>query len=166
METAFEAQQTNQSRSLCSLDHARATQLRGALFVALACMYSCPHCSAKSIGAWRKVMSTPFSPAICNKCDEASFVSGWSSTIAAAAAEILLWGSIVLAFLMRSFYGLLALPVGIAAVTLLLGQFFPLIPANDSIRVTRRRVIRHTWLVVGVGVTILAAVFLYERYAG
>jgi hypothetical protein len=129
-------------------------------------MNLCPHCSAPSISAWRKVGATPFSPAVCGVCKGVSYVSGWSGAIAAIGTEVVFWGSIVLSFVVGSFYGLLALPLGVVALTLWLGQCFPLIPGDDTIREIRRKTIRHTWLVVGVGITILLALFIYDRFAG
>ncbi|MDR6990175.1 hypothetical protein [Luteimonas sp. 3794] len=118
-------------------------------------MYDCPHCSTKSIGTWRKVSATPFSPAICGNCGKASFVSGWSNFATVLAAEVFLWGSIVFAIFLGSFYGLLALPVGMAVISILLAQLFPLIPANDFVLETRRKIVRRTW-----GFAVLAALAL------
>jgi len=129
-------------------------------------MNLCPHCSARSISAWRKVRATPFSPAVCNECKGVSYVSGWSGAIAAIGIELLFWGSIVFSFVVGSLYGLLALPLGIVALTLGLGQFFPLIPGDEKIRAIRRKAIRHTWLVIGAGVAILLGIFIYDRFAG
>ena len=119
-------------------------------------MHDCPHCSARSIGTWRKVTATPFSPAICGNCGKASFVSGWSSFAIVLATEVLLWGSIVFAIFRGSFYGLLALPLGMAVAALLLARFFPLIAATDFVLETRRKIVRRTW-----GFVVLATVALF-----
>ena len=119
-------------------------------------MHYCPHCSARTIGTWRKVTATPFSPAICPACGKASLVSAWRSFAAALAAEVLFWGSLVLAILLGSVYGLLALPLGLLVVSFLLARLFPLIPADDRLLETRRKVVRRAWGVVLVGVLLLA----------
>jgi len=129
-------------------------------------MFDCPHCSERSIGAWRKVTATPFSPAICGNCGKASFVSGWSNFAVVLASEAFLWGSIVLAILLRSFYGLLALPLGIAATAILLARFFPLMAASDTVLETRRKVVRRTWFFVVLAAIALSVLGLYARYAG
>mgnify|MGYP001166069328 CR=1 FL=1 len=129
-------------------------------------MYNCPHCSAESIGTWRKVTATPFSPAICGNCGKASFVSGWSNFAVVLATETFLWGSIALAILLRSFYGLLALPLGIAATALLLARFFPLMAANNTVLETRRRIVRRTWFFVVLAAIALSVLGLYGRSAG
>lgn len=125
-------------------------------------MHPCPHCTAKSIGAWRKVRSTPFSPAICGECGGASYVSGWSSAATAIAAEVLFFGSLFLAIFLGSPYGLLTFPLGLLAVTVFLGRRFPLIAASDAIRDTHRTVIRRKWLLVGSGTVILVLAIVHD----
>jgi hypothetical protein len=128
-------------------------------------MYKCPHCSAKSIGTWRKVTATPFSPAICGNCGKASFVSGWSSFAIALATEILLWGGIVFAIFLGSFYVLLTLPVGMAVTALLLARFSPLVAATNFVLEARRKIVRRTWGFVGLATVALFIIGLSTHYA-
>ena len=129
-------------------------------------MYSCPHCSVKSISAWSKVTSTPFSPVTCSNCKAVSFVSGWSRSIAAIGTELLLWCTLVLVVLSGSLYALLALPAGLVVLTLMLGQAFPLIPGDAFMRSTRTKVVRRVWWVASVAALVIVIRFLYERSAG
>lgn len=96
-------------------------------------------------------MSTPFSPAVCSHCDEASHVSAWSGVLAMLAAEGVMLVGVVVAIVSGSLYGLLAIPLGLVAMMGLLGWIFPLIPARREVRDTRRRVVWLTGIVVLLG---------------
>ena len=129
-------------------------------------MYNCPHCSAKSIRAWRKVTATPFSPAICDNCGKASYVSPWSNFAINLATQALLPIVILFAILVRSLYGLLAYPAAVFVTVFLLARFFPLISATDSVLETRHTVVRRTGALVALGALVLAAYAFGTRYAG
>ena len=129
-------------------------------------MFDCPHCSAKSIGAWRKVTATPFCPAICSNCGKASFVSQWSSFSINLVTQALLPIVILFSIIVRSPYGLLAYPVAILITVLLLARSFPLIAAADSVLETRRKVVRRTWGFVVLAALVLAVIAFGTQYAG
>ena len=95
-------------------------------------MYVCPHCSSKSIGAWRKFNATPWFPARCGVCGGESMASGWGRSIAALGAEVLMWASIVFALVMGSVYGLL--PSSYRDVGTLGAGESPLSPRRDRCR--------------------------------
>jgi hypothetical protein len=80
--------------------------------------------------------------------------SGWGRAMAALGAEILLWGSIVFAVAVRSFYGLLLLPLGMFTLSALVNRFFPLVPVDADWARARRRAV---WI---FGTAIALAVLL------
>jgi hypothetical protein len=111
-------------------------------------MHRCPHCSADTVSAFRKAMSTPFAPAVCSHCDKASHVSAWSGLLAMLAAEGVMLLGIVVAIVSDSLYGLLAIPLGLVAMMGLLGWIFPLVPARREVRDIRRTVVWLTGILV------------------
>jgi hypothetical protein len=127
-------------------------------------MNTCPHCSAPTISAFRKAMATPFSPAICGNCDKASYVSTWSGVLAMLVAEAVMLVGIVAAILSGSLYGLLAIPLGVVVMMVLLAWIFPLVPARQEVRDTRRSIVRRTGvLVVLVAIASATAIFAAAR---
>jgi hypothetical protein len=114
-------------------------------------MYGCPHCSAPTISGWRKSSSSPFFPARCSACGGESAASGWSRAVAAIGGEILLWGSIILSLCIGSPLGLLALPLGLLAMTVAVNWAFPLVAIGD-LSAARKRATTH------IGIAVLAAV--------
>ena len=117
-------------------------------------MYVCPHCSSKSIGAWRKFNATPWFPARCGVCGGESMASGWGRSIAALGAEGLMWASIVFALVMGSVYGLLLLPIGMLGLSALVNRLFPLVAIDAGWTRARRRA---AW---GFGIAIAVAAAL------
>ncbi|MDZ7869371.1 MAG: hypothetical protein U5L02_09280 [Rheinheimera sp.] len=115
-------------------------------------MYSCPHCADQTISGWRKASSSPFSPARCSVCGGESAASGWSRAVAAIGGEVLLWGSIILALYIGSPCGLLALPLGLFAMTAALNWMFPLV-AIAELSAARKRATMH----LGIAVFVLVA---------
>lgn len=107
-----------------------------------------------SISGWRKSGSSPLFPAQCRECGGESTSSGWSRTFAALIGEVLLWGSIIFALVIGSFYGLLLLPLGLVALGVALNKSFPLVPIDEGLTKARRRAIS------SFGVAIVAAVAL------
>jgi hypothetical protein len=122
--------------------------------------HPCPHCSAKSIGAWRKVNSSPFKPVICRACGNASYAAGPCSAISMITMQLLFLGSLFLAVLLGSVYWLLAFPMGLIAMTFTLGRIFPLVAAGASVREIRRKAVRRAWYVAGGGALVLALLSL------
>jgi hypothetical protein len=118
-------------------------------------MYSCPHCSAPTISGWRKSSSSPFFPARCRACGGESTASGWGRAITAIGGEILLWGSIIFAFFVGSPFGLLALPLGLFAMTIAVNSAFPLVAIDVALTVARKRAVRHFGIAVLVAVAIV-----------
>lgn len=112
---------------------------------------------------WRKVTATPFWPAICRRCDKASYVSGWSRALATVATELLLLVGMVVAVLYGGVYGLLLSSVFIVATFALLAWPYPLIPARNNVREVRRRTIRHTAILAGILVLVSAALVFALR---
>jgi hypothetical protein len=117
-------------------------------------MYSCPHCSAPTISGWRKSSSSPFFPVRCRACGGESTASGWSRTVTAIGGEVLLWGSIIFAFVVGSPFGLLALPLGLFAMTAAINRVFPLVAIDEGLTVARKRAAKH----FGIAVLVAGAV--------
>jgi len=115
-------------------------------------MYSCPHCSAPTISGWRKSSSSPFFPARCSACGGESAASGWSRGVAAIGGELLLWGSIVFSLIIGSPFGLLALPLGLFAMTVAVNRAFPLV-AIGELSAARKRATKH----LGIAVLVVVA---------
>jgi hypothetical protein len=120
-------------------------------------MYTCPHCFAASISAWRKANSSPFFPVRCRVCGGECVASGWSQTVLAVGGELLVWGSIIFAIGVGSFYGLLVLPVGMAALAVGVNRIFPLVAIDAGMTAARRRAIKHFWIAVVLALAFLAA---------
>jgi hypothetical protein len=125
----------------------------------LARMYTCPHCATASISFWRKGMSSLLFPAKCPACHAESVPSGWNAMIAAIYAELLLWGSIIFAVAVQSIWGLLLMPIGLIALSLILGRLFPLAPVDTALTRSRRVAKRYFWIALAV----LAAFLILTR---
>ena len=69
--------------------------------------------------------------------------SGWSRTITAIGGEAVLWGSIIFAFIVGSPFGLLALPLGLFAMTAAVNRAFPLVAIDEGLTVARKRAAKH-----------------------
>lgn len=54
-----------------------------------------------------------------------------------------------------SFYGLLLLPAGMAALTVGTNRVFPLIAVDDSFRAARRRATKRFWIIAAALVVVL-----------
>src|SRR5689334_21310312 len=105
-------------------------------------MYNCPHCSAPTISGWRKSSSSPFFPARCRECGGESAISGWGRTVTAIGGQVLLWGSIIFAFVVGSPFGILALPLGFIAMTAAANRAFPLVAIDQGLTVARKRAVK------------------------
>lgn len=79
-------------------------------------MYLCPHCSAPTISRWRKANATSIRPARCLSCGGLSFTSGWYHALATVLSEVSVWGGIIIAIALQSWYPLFLLPLGLAVV--------------------------------------------------
>lgn len=119
-------------------------------------VYACPHCSAASISGWRKANSSPLFPVRCRACGGKSVASGWSRWIYAFGAELILYGSIVFAFVVRSAYGLLIYPLAIAALIAGVNHAFPLVAMDKRQAMAQRRAIRF-FVVLAVAFLLVAA---------
>lgn len=80
--------------------------------------------------------------------------SGWGRSVAAVGGQALVWGSIVFAFAIRSFYGLLLLPLGMLALSVLVNRLFPLVTIEAGWAKARHVA---AW---GLGIGIAVAVLL------
>lgn len=114
-------------------------------------MYSCPHCSAAKIPGWRKINATAARPARCPSCGGLSYISGWFHLLVALSVEVLFWGSIIVAIVVRSWYALVVVPIGGVALELL-GRRAEL-RATDAAAVARARI----WSFVEIGAIVLVA---------
>ncbi|WP_145985506.1 hypothetical protein [Marilutibacter maris] len=86
--------------------------------------------------------ATPISPAVCPKCGTRSYASAWSQWLNALSWEVLFWGSIVVALVLRSWWALLLFPVGIWICGRVLGSMFALRSIDAAgIRAARRRLL-------------------------
>ena len=102
-------------------------------------MDTCPHCSAATIPGWRKASAISARPVRCLSCKGLSYVSGWSHLFAAVLLEVVLWGSIIVAIVLHSWYALLLMPIGFVGLTLV-GRSAALHP-TDASAVTRARIV-------------------------
>ena len=75
----------------------------------------------------------------------------------AVGGELLVWGSIIFAIGVGSFYGLLVLPVGMAALAVGVNRIFPLVAIDAGMTAARRRAIKHFWIAVVLALAFLAA---------
>jgi hypothetical protein len=105
----------------------------------LADMFACPQCSQFGFTAWRKLNATSTFPARCSNCGGLAFVSGWAHLLSTLVCEVILWGSIIAALLLRSWLALALLPLGIAIWGVILSTLFPLKPIERGAVQSARR---------------------------
>lgn len=110
-------------------------------------MYACPHCSALSISFWRKERSSLLFPARCPACHGESVPSVWNAFLAALAGELLLWGGLLFAAWLRSFWGLVSIPVAFLGLSLVLGALCSLVPIDRKATASRRTVRHVLWII-------------------
>lgn len=124
-------------------------------------METCPHCSAPTISRWRKANATSVRPARCSSCGGLSFIPGWYHALAAVLSEVSVWGSIVIALALHSWYPLLLLPLGLAAIF-----YFPAggLRATDVSAVSRAR-LRFAIELAVIAVVVGVAYFLFGHNA-
>lgn len=125
-------------------------------------MYPCPHCAIASITGFRKLHATETFPVVCPNCGGLSFVSAWAHAASSVVMEVLLWGSIIIALVLKSWYALLILPVGLILWGVVIGHTFSLRPIERSgVMAARRKAVIH---VVGAALVIgTLAYFFAER---
>jgi hypothetical protein len=124
----------------------------------LASMFACPHCHSSTISHWRKINATRSFPARCAQCHGLSFISGWAHSATALVAELLLWGTLVAAFLALSWLPLLMLPLELWAWSLIVGAVFKLLPVDGAVvRKARRNIAIQVGVIAALGS--LAAMF-------
>ena len=102
-------------------------------------MFACPHCQALSISSWRKANASSTFPAKCPSCRGRSFVSGWAHAATILFLEVLLWGTVIAAFVARSWLMLLLIPIGGLLWSLLIGVTFNLKPIDGPAVYRARR---------------------------
>lgn len=86
-------------------------------------MYNCPHCQQPTITAWRK----------------------------ANASDALFWGTIILAFWLKSWLALLIFPLALWLVALVVGLVFNLKPIDiETLKQQRAKRNRTFWWLVAV----------------
>jgi hypothetical protein len=102
-------------------------------------MFICPHCSKPAFSNWQKFNASSTFPARCSSCGSLAFVSGWAHAISALILEVAFWGAIILAIFMRSWFGLLLLPVTIIVLSAAIGSIFPLKPIYPAAVSAARR---------------------------
>jgi len=125
----------------------------------LARMYTCPHCAAPAISFWRREMASLVLPATCPECHAECVPSCWRSGIGAIFGEVLCWGSIIFAVIVRSFWGLLLMPVGLIALSLILARLFPLVVVDPALTRGRRAARSYFW----IGLAIVVAFIVLTR---
>lgn len=88
--------------------------------------------------------------------------SAWAHAASSVVMEVLLWGSIIIALVLKSWYALLILPVGLILWGVVIGHTFSLRPIERSgVRAARRKAVIH---VVGAALVIgTLAYFFAER---
>lgn len=118
-------------------------------------MNACPHCGEKTIGTWKKSSASDLLPAVCPNCGGRSFVSSWAHAVFALLSEAFLWGSIISAIVLRSWWPLVLFPVAWVALLVHTYRRWALRKIDEQeVRRMRRRAI-----IQGV-VFVLAAVAL------
>jgi hypothetical protein len=123
----------------------------------------CPHCNQPTISGWRKINATSIRPAECQNCGEKSYVSGWSHALVAISFEVSIWGSIILALILKSWYPLLISPLGIAIALLTYSSNASLIP-TDSKKISQAR-IRAAFELLSIVSIIIAGYLLFGNEA-
>ena len=117
-------------------------------------MYECPHCYVESVTTWEKANSSSTFPKRCRKCGERYYISGWGLASVAMSFEVLLWSAIIIALMIKSWFGLLVFPVGIGLSYFVLVKVTELKPITDE-EVRKSRII--SILVIG-GIIVIVSV--------
>ena len=121
-------------------------------------MYACPSCGKESITGWEKTNSNKNFPKKCRKCGERYYISSWGLFPFILSFDFLLWGSIILALSVRSWFGLLLFPIGILSGYVLLAKYGALKRISD-VEVKEYRI--KTVIVV---VTLFVVLFGYDFF--
>jgi len=90
-------------------------------------------------------------------------VSGWSHALVAISFEVSIWGSIILALILKSWYPLLISPLGIAIALLTYSSNASLIP-TDSKKISQAR-IRAAFELLSIVSIIIAGYLLFGNEA-
>ena len=122
-------------------------------------MYTCPHCSMQTISAWRKAGATAARPARCVSCGGLSYVAGWAHTLDLLLLEVVFWGAILVAVVLRSWYALLLLPIGVLAVIVAF-NYSPRLRITDTSSVAVART-RARWEQAAIIAIVAAAYFFF-----
>jgi uncharacterized membrane protein len=122
---------------------------------------ACPVCAQTGFTRWCKCNASAVSPAACRHCGALARLDDRVHFAGTLASEIILWGSLVLALALRTWYALLLIPLGIAGWMLLVGRHARLtrIEANE-VAAERRSWLR--WIVV-VAIVGCAAYLVFDR---
>src|SRR3569623_973580 len=89
-------------------------------------VYPCPTCQERTITMWRNFQATRRLPAFCPQCRGRSDVSAWAHLGTHFGAEMLIPAPLIVALVLKSWWGLLFFPVGLIAMAALVGIAFPL----------------------------------------
>ena len=122
-------------------------------------MYTCPHCSMPTISAWRKAGATAARPARCASCGGLSYVAGWVHTLDLLLLEVVFWGAILVAVVLRSWYALLLLPIAVLAVIVAF-NYSPHLRITDASSVAVART-RARWEQTAIIAIVSAAYFFF-----
>lgn len=114
-------------------------------------MYECPSCERETISTLARMNATPAFPAVCPKCGARSHPSAWARGLNVLSWEILFWGSIVAALLLRSWWALLLFPLGLWICGRLIGSMFALRSIDAAgVRSARRRILFEVLVIAAV----------------
>jgi hypothetical protein len=123
-------------------------------------MYACPHCSERTITAWKKSGASDLWPARCPLCNGLARLSGWAGFSASLAADFAFWVPVVAGLALRSWIVFLVLLIGFHAAiffgVLKYARLYPTDPAQ--VRKARWRALWKLCLLVAV-VAIAYAIF-------
>lgn len=109
--------------------------------------HTCPHCHEKAFSTWQKSAARDNRPAICNQCGDLSYCSLGAHGSAIVSHEMVLWGVIILALSVRSWWALLLYPILTGLIFVLNYSYFPLKKIiSDEAQAARRRM----WKELGV----------------
>lgn len=114
-------------------------------------MYNCPHCQQPTITAWRKANASDFFPVRCSACAGFSYISAWAHVSMVLASDALFWGTIILAFWLKSWLALLIFPLALWLVALVVGLVFNLKPIDiETLKQQRAKRNRTFWWLAAV----------------
>ena len=120
-------------------------------------MNECPYCKKLAISTWNKVNATKAFPVKCPECNKLSFLPAWWHIGSVLSTEIGLWGSIIVAIILKSWFALIVFPVTIAF-------FYHISKKVSLVSVTEAQMKSERKLMFMVLLAITLSVFIYQMF--